>query len=250
MERAATCAPQDLPEVAARLARAFLTLGGRDADVPRRMRGLVERVGAAAVFAGAGLTADAVVPRARAGSPSATVGVLDLGARAGLGAAPPFGRMSAEAFAGLARSARAEGACGLRLTPWRTIVIVGFDATRAAPLASRLEALGFIVSPGDPRLGVVACPGAPACAHAEADTQADAGALSALLHRTRGIVLHVSGCAKGCARASSTPLTLVATAAGYDLVVDGRAGDRPTRRGLSFGQAAAAVKTLTEGRAA
>ena len=96
------------------------------------MRELVRRDGAAAIFAAAGLAADAVVATPRTASPRDSVGVLALGDRVGLGAAPPFGRMRAEAFAAFARAARAEGASGLRLTPWRTIVAVGLDASRAA----------------------------------------------------------------------------------------------------------------------
>ena len=251
--RAPTCAivlPQHLPDAAARLARAFLTLVGPERDAPRRMRALARRHGAAAIFATAGLPADAIIAPPRTASPRATVGVLALGERAGVGAAPPFGRMRAEAFAELARAARVERASGLRLTPWRTIVAVGLEASRAPQLGKQLATLGFIVAPDDPRLGVVVCPGAPACAQAVADVQADARDLAELLPRARGILLHVSGCAKGCARASPAPLTLVAKPSGYDLVIDGRAGDAPTHRGLSIGQAAALVKSLSGSLAA
>jgi precorrin-3B synthase len=237
--------PHNLPDAAARLARAFLTLAGPERDAPRRMRELVQRHGSAAIFAAAGLAADAVIAPPRAEAPSATVGILALGERAGLGAAPPFGRMRAEAFAELARAARVERASGLRLTPWRTIVAVGLEASRAPQLAKQLATLGFIVAPDDPRLGVVVCPGAPACAQAVADVQADAREFVELLPRAGGILLHVSGCAKGCARASPAPLTLVANPGGYDLVIDGRAGEAPTHRGLSIGQAAALVKSLS-----
>jgi len=48
-----------------------------------------------------------------------------------------------------------------------------------------------------------------------------------------GARLHVSGCIKGCAHPKAAPLTLVATAEGYDLVRDGSARDVPLRRGLS-----------------
>jgi precorrin-3B synthase len=71
-----------------------------------------------------------------------------------------------------------------------------------------------------------------------------------LLPRAGGILLHVSGCAKGCARASPAPLTLVAKPGGYDLVIDGRAGDPPAHRGLSIDQTTALVKSLSEGLAA
>jgi precorrin-3B synthase len=251
--RPAECAiilPHHLPDIAAPLARAFLMLAGPEPDAPRRMRELVQRHGSAAIFAAAGLAADAVIAPPRAEAPSATVGVLALGERAGVGAAPPFGRMRAEAFAELARAARVARASGLRLTPWRTIVAVGVEASRAPRLGKQLAALGFIVAPDDPRLGVVVCPGAPACAQAVTDVQADARDLAELLPRARGILLHVSGCAKGCARASPAPLTLVAKPCGYDLVIDGRAGEAPTHRGLSIDQAATLVKSLSGGLAA
>jgi precorrin-3B synthase len=253
VERAATCAivaPHDLPEVAARLARAFLTLAGPGPDAPRRMRPLVQRDGAAAVFAAAGLAAQTVSAPPRAGSPRDSVGVLTLGDLAGLGAAPPFGRMSAEAFAELSRAAYTAGASGFRLTPWRAIVAIGLEPHRAPRLAKQLAALGFIVAPDDPRLGVVTCPGAPACAQAESDTHSNARRFAELLPPSRAILLHVSGCAKGCARASPAPLTLVGRPGGYDLVVDGRAGDPPAHPGLSIDQAAALVKSLSGGLAA
>jgi precorrin-3B synthase len=246
----AIVAEQNLPEAAARLARAFLTLAGPGADAPRRMRALVQRDGAAAVFAAAGLAAEPVSVTSRPASPRGSVGVLPLGARAGLGAAPPFGRMRAGDFAGLARAARGAGASGLRLTPWRTIVAVGLEASRAPGLAKQFSALGFIVAPDDSRLGVVTCPGAPACAHAESDTHSDARRFAELLPPARGVILHVSGCAKGCARASPAPLTLVGKPGGYDLVIDGRAGDPPAHRGLSIDQAATLVKSLSRGLAA
>jgi len=248
--RAAIVAPHDLPEVAARIARAFLTLAGPGPDAPRRMRSLVHRDGATVVFKTASLVAETVLATPRAASPRDSVGVLPLANQAGLGAAPPFGRMQAEAFAELARAARVAGASGLRLTPWRTIVAIGLESSGAPRLATQLAGFGFIVAPDDPRLSVVACPGAPACAHAEADIQADAREFAELLPRAGGIALHVSGCVKGCARASPTPLTLVAKLGGYDLVVDGRAGDPPAHRGLSIRQAAALVKSLSEGVAA
>ena len=44
--------------------------------------------------------------------------------------------------------------------------------------------------------------------------------------------LHISGCAKGCAHPAAAPLTLVATADGFDLIRDGSARDAPVMRGL------------------
>jgi precorrin-3B synthase len=46
-------------------------------------------------------------------------------------------------------------------------------------------------------------------------------------HNT-GVALHVSGCAKGCARQAAAPLTLIADAGRYELAVDATAIDAGT----------------------
>ena len=78
----------------------------------------------------------------------------------------------------------------------------------------------------------VACSGAPACAKAARPLQYEALAFASALAPGAGIALHVSGCAKGCAHPRAAPFTLVARPSGYDLVVDGCAGDKPLRVGL------------------
>src|SRR5262249_45828707 len=90
----------------------------------------------------------------------------------------------------------------------------------------------------DPRLHVAACPGAPACAQGLRPARADASDWAPLLTKGEGIALHVSGCAKGCARPTTTAVTLTATARGYDLIHEGRAGDPPARRGLTRAEVA------------
>ena len=56
---AAQCAPGETGDVAARLGLAFLALAGAGEAAPRRMRALVERTGASAVFAEAALRDEA-----------------------------------------------------------------------------------------------------------------------------------------------------------------------------------------------
>ncbi|VVC54704.1 Precorrin-3B synthase (fragment) [Beijerinckiaceae bacterium RH AL1] len=111
------------------------------------------------------------------------------------------------------------------------------------------RAAGFIVDPDDPRLRVAACVGAPECARATTATRADADALAAFAaalgaKSADGQSLHVSGCAKGCARAAAARATLVGRDGRYDLVVDGRAGDPPKLRGLDLAAARAALAEL------
>jgi precorrin-3B synthase len=60
-------------------------------------------------------------------------------------------------------------------------------------------------------------------------------------------LVHVSGCAKGCAHAGSAELTLVGANGLYNLVMNGRAGDRPVASGLSLEDALAAFTLLRSG---
>jgi len=235
---AAECAPDETGDVAARLGVAFLTLAGAGEAAPRRMRALVEGIGAAAIFAEAGLQTQ---PRERSQRRPALRDVLGahvFGAAVTVGAAATFGEIEAVRFKALIERARALGADGLRLTPWRAFIIVGLDPRGAASMIGSIVKLGFIASAGEPRLRVAACPGGPACAHGHRPVRDDATRWATLLPKGDGVVLHVSGCAKGCARPAATAATFVATQAGYDLVRAGRAGDPPARRGLSSAEVA------------
>ncbi len=239
---AALCAEAEVGEMAARLSRAFLGNVGRTGGAARRMRALVERIGAAAIFAEAGLH-PALRPRAsRHTATDDALGIQTFGAKAAIGVAAPFGAVEAARFATLIDHAREAGADGLRLTPWRAFFVVGAPRERARALAAAAEGLGFILDPADPRLRVVTCPGAPACAHAQGRLREDAERWANFVPKGAGVVLHLSGCAKGCARAQPTTVTLVATEEGYDFIAKGRAGDAPLYHGLSR----SAVETILE----
>jgi precorrin-3B synthase len=229
---AAECIPAATGEAAARLGRAFVRLAGLGDGAPRRMRALVERGGAKPVFAAAGLETK---PRRRSErrAPLADVlGVHSYGREAVVGVAAPFGEIAALRFLALIERARALGASGLRLTPWRAFLIAGLDPGPARSMLGAIAELGFIADADEPRLRVAACPGAPACAHGLKPVRDDAARWAALLPKGEGVVLHLSGCAKGCARPQATAATLTATASGYDLILAGKAGDPPARRGL------------------
>lgn len=121
-----------------------------------------------------------------------------------------FGQITAEDFAAI-------GANGLRVTPWRVILT---DATPPGAL---------ITEAGDPLLRADACPGAPFCPQATVATHALARALAPHIAGR----LHVSGCAKGCARAAPAAITLTGREGRFDLIPKGRAGDMPARAGLT-----------------
>ena len=143
-----------------------------------------------------------------------------------------FGQMQAETLAALAEVGP------LRLTPWRILLIEGTDRAPALP--------GLITDPDDPRLRVVACTGAPGCPQALSPTRPLARALAP--HLPNRTLLHVSGCAKGCAHPAAAPLTLVATGPEcFDLIRQGRAGDPPSVTGLTAGALTSHPDLLTEG---
>jgi precorrin-3B synthase len=229
------CGPDEVSDCAARIADAFLQVRC-GTDVPRRMGELVGSAAFASLAEAAGFQVDGrprVPPRHF--EMTRVVGHGHVGAMHYVGAAMPFGRLSGEALARLASSAAHRGATELRLTPWRAIIVAGISAGGAASLVKELGASRFIVDAHDPRLYVAACPGAPACHRATTAVQADAERLAGLLpqHGPTALMLHVSGCGKGCAHASPAPFTLVGNAGRYDLVENGTARDAAAATGLS-----------------
>ncbi|MEX0350275.1 MAG: cobalamin biosynthesis protein CobG [Paracoccaceae bacterium] len=128
-----------------------------------------------------------------------------------------FGQLPAEA---LARLIDDSGADALRVTPWRLFLLEA---------AGPLETDVFVTRPNDPLLTTDACSGAPFCPQAQVETRALARALATQV----GGALHVSGCAKGCARMSAADVTLVGNSGRFDLVKRGRAGDEPSQRRLT-----------------
>lgn len=122
-----------------------------------------------------------------------------------------FGQVSAETLAALASHGP------LRLTPWRMVLVEGAQDLPDVP--------GLIADPADPLLRISACTGAPGCDQALIETRPLARRLAK--HTPANGILHVSGCAKGCAHPKPAPLTVTGTAQGLSLIRNGRAGDAP-----------------------
>ncbi|SLN56533.1 ferredoxin-nitrite reductase [Falsiruegeria litorea R37] len=128
-----------------------------------------------------------------------------------------FGALPARALADLMQSSRATD---LRVTPWRLFLLEG---------GANVATEAFVTTANDPLLTTDACPGAPFCPQAEVATRDMARALALKVTGS----LHVSGCAKGCARQLPADVTLVGANGRFDLVKHGRAGDVPCQRGLT-----------------
>jgi precorrin-3B synthase len=165
------------------------------------------------------------------------------GAQGAVLLAPPFGQLHAAQLARLADLAERHGDGALRPTPWKSLAIAGVARTEAAALRRAAALLGFIAEPGDPRLGIVTCAGAPACARGAVETHAAAAALAAA-RRADDPLLHLSGCAKGCAHPGPAAVTLVGTARGFDFIREGRPGDAPQASGLTLAQTVALMQSV------
>ncbi|MBW4022794.1 MAG: hypothetical protein HIU92_06570 [Proteobacteria bacterium] len=157
--------------------------------------------------------------------------------------APPFGQMEAAQLAALADLADRWGDGMIRPTPWKSLAIAGVAVADEGSLRDRAARDGLIADPADPRLGIVTCAGAPACLRGTVETHKAALALAAI-RREGEALIHLSGCAKGCAHPASAPVTLVGEAGRFDLVRDGRPGDPPAARGLTLAQAAGLMQSV------
>jgi precorrin-3B synthase len=145
-----------------------------------------------------------------------------------LGIALAFGHAQAEALARLAEIAAAHGIRAIRPAPGRALLLIGAETQAVADLATEAAQLGFVVRADDPRRRIIACPGRPACAAGLIEARALAADIAATLPPGSALV-HVSGCAKGCAHPASAALTVVGTERGCGIVRHGSAQAVPRR---------------------
>lgn len=201
-----------------RLAHWFVHAGGLAAGRMRRLT--------------APLPAWAAATAARAESsgdtPILTPGPHPAGRVVGL----PFGRATASAL----RAVLHDDITDIRVTPWRRLLLEGEHANSTLNTQESAPDAGLIHDPRDPRLAMDACPGAPFCAQASVATQGLAQALAERRGEGPGESaagrLHVSGCAKGCARSGPAEVCLTGRDGRYDLILGGRADDTPVATGL------------------
>jgi precorrin-3B synthase len=145
----------------------------------------------------------------------------------GLGLA--FGHSDARSLERLADAAGAAGASGVRAAPGRVLLAIGLAPQPVPDFLGTAERLGFITRTDDARRRVVACAGAPICASAHIASRALAPRIAeAVASYGNGLrMIHISGCAKGCAHAAPAVLTIVGTAEDCALIADGCARDAP-----------------------
>ena len=139
-----------------------------------------------------------------------------------VGVGLPFGHSDSETLLHLVAAARRAGAVGLRTSPGRALLLVGLSPEGAREMFAAANALGFIVDPADLRRKVVACAGAPICASGEIAARALAPVIAdAARSLPDGEIIHISGCAKGCAHPAPAPLAVFGRDRRCDVFADG-----------------------------
>ncbi|MEU6785419.1 precorrin-3B synthase [Nonomuraea angiospora] len=103
----------------------------------------------------------------------------------------------------------------VRLTPWRTVVLLDLSPTAAGRAARMLEAAGLVTDPASPWAGVSACTGRPGCAKSLADVQEDARRWVATLDGPPATPVHWAGCERRCGLPRGRVVQMVATGDGY-----------------------------------
>lgn len=208
-----TVAAVDAPRLAVDAAAAFLTVRAeqgadawRVAELPDAVRLIIARLsGADYVVLDEHAKPPEPIPPAL-GVISAPEGGVSLSAQSRLG------RVSAVQWRAVVELA----ADGLRITPWRGIVLPHVGSDHAGAALSELGAAGFVTTAAGPWAGATACTGRPGCARSLSDVRGDAiTILSAAPPGAAGLPVHVSGCTRRCGHPNTPHVEAVATDTGY-----------------------------------
>jgi precorrin-3B synthase len=128
-----------------------------------------------------------------------------------------LGRLDGRQLDGLADLSRRPA--DVRVSPWKTITIVDVPVDESAATAAALTALGFVVSPGSPWVGLTACAGLGACASSQIDVRRLAAARAA--GGRTGETEHWSGCERRCGEPAAATITVGPTRGRIAVEIDG-----------------------------
>lgn len=204
------CAQGDAPLVVRRCIEALARSGHG------RMRDLALRSERSALISAAGELLPA--PHAVAPGGSRRLVGFQVGVRSWVGCAVPFGSGTAAAWSVVADLAEQLGNGEVRLAPSRLVLLPGVSRADASLVLAQLASAGFVTEERSSEVELTACSGAPACRSARGETRRLASELGELLRPLRRrLSVHVSGCAKSCARDGTADVTIVHGAGGAHL---------------------------------
>ncbi|MBD9374657.1 precorrin-3B synthase [Rhizobium sp. ARZ01] len=182
--------------------------------------------------------------------PLSPIGRHALGEGVALGIGLAYGQTSAVHLGTLMQGLEALGAREVRLSPHRSLLVLGLAVGMMEPAVALAGREGFWTRADEPGNAIAVCAGASGCAAGHFDTKAAADLLVAqapdLLDGS--LTVHISGCAKGCAHPQAAALTLVGQAGGVALTIDARAGDETVATvtdnalGAAFSRVAAIIQ--------
>jgi precorrin-3B synthase len=135
----------------------------------------------------------------------------------------PFGTVKAETLIALSVEMQGLGVTEFRLSPDRMLIMLCPDEASAATALTHASAFDIITQPDDPRLRIVACAGAPACASGYFNTHElgrDLAAKSPEWLDGR-FLLHLSGCEKQCAQPSGPHVDVIGVPGSRKIVANG-----------------------------
>ena len=211
------------------ITKRFLHLSEQNEFLFRRMHSLIEEIGMLELLKPLPFK---TTPLNKEFNPSkdAYLGEITFNNFCFIGVSAPSGSWRAELLENFSQILIDHKSQNIRLTPWRSFLIPIRDLREGQLLLSKIKNLHLITSPDDPRLAAIACPGAPKCSQAFGNTEEVLERLSvyaADFSSHRDVVVHVSGCTKGCVKGDQTPLTIALTPQGYNLIKNGRADCAP-----------------------
>ncbi|MGJ8523777.1 Sulfite reductase [Carnimonas sp. R-84981] len=132
--------------------------------------------------------------------------------------------------------------------PQRRLLLLPQQPLPPSRALAELGALGLITHHDDARLAISVCRGAPGCAAAHMQTRPLANTVAEVIASSGGRIrpVHVSGCAKGCARPNDAALCLVGEdESSIAVVPNGLAHDAPVQQlTLNNRNLAAALREL------
>ena len=144
-------------------------------------------------------------------------------ARFAVRVALPFGSIDAASLEHFANALAALGIVELRPCLERSLLVLSDTPANTRAALAAADDARLIVDAADPRLAIVACAGAPACASAHYATRPLAEAIARdasdlLVPETR---LHLSGCRKRCAEPSGPSIAVIGHPDGCAIVAIG-----------------------------